>query len=134
MSEFNFPGTVLLVDDESHIRKYLRLILRPLGLKSVVEAANGVEAVAAVKREKPALVLLDINMPQMGGLETLEAIKALDPECVVIMLTSLAGRGTVERAAAGGAAHYLRKDATKEEIEASLIEVLRDNFPNATTQ
>lgn len=85
-----------------------------------MEAADGLEAVDVYQREKPALVLLDINMPRKGGLDTLDALKALDPNCVVIMLTSLAARASVERAVAAGAVHYLRKDSSKEEIEHDL--------------
>lgn len=83
----NFNGMILLVDDEPHIRKYVSLILKQLGAPIIIEAGNGEDGVAAYKRENPDLVLLDVNMPKMDGIETLRALKQYDPNCVVIMLT-----------------------------------------------
>ena len=120
----NFTGMILLVDDEPHIRKYVSLILKSLGAPIIVEAGNGEEGIAAYKRENPDLVLLDVNMPKMDGLETLEKLKEIDPNCVVIMLTSLANRQTIEQALEHGAANYIRKDTPKEEIAKSLEETI----------
>ena len=116
----NFTGMILLVDDEPHIRKYVTLILRQLGTPLIIEAANGEEAIAAYQRENPDLVLLDVNMPKMDGIETLKRLKELDPNCVVIMLTSLANRETIAQALELGAANYIRKDTPKEEIAQAL--------------
>lgn len=118
------PGPILLVDDEAHIRKYVGLILKQLGAPVVIEAANGEEALAAFQRERPALVLLDVNMPKMDGLEALQRMKQQDPSCIVIMLTSLANRETVEKALELGAANYLRKDTPKEEMMKTLEETI----------
>ena len=120
----NFTGMILLVDDEAHIRKYVGLILKSIGQPLLVEAANGQEAVDAYQRENPDLVLLDVNMPVMDGIETLKKLKAIDPECVVIMLTSLANRQTIEEALELGAANYIRKDTPKEEIAKALSETI----------
>src|SRR5688500_7713144 len=95
----NFTGKILLVDDESHIRKYVGLILKSLGTPTIVEASNGQEAIVVYQRENPDLVLLDVNMPQMDGIETLKKLKEIDPDAIVIMLTSLANRQTIEQAA-----------------------------------
>lgn len=116
----NFTGMILLVDDEPHIRKYVSLILKQLGRPLIVEAANGEEAIAAYQRENPDLVLLDVNMPKLDGLETLKRLKEIDPQCVVIMLTSLANRETIVQAVELGAANYIRKDTPKEEIAQAL--------------
>jgi YesN/AraC family two-component response regulator len=123
-----FQGMVLLVDDEPHIRKFVGLILKSLGAQHIVEAGNGEEALAAYQRENPDLVLLDVNMPVMDGLETLEKLKALDPECVVIMLTSLSNRETVEKAVELGAVDYIRKDTPKAEITKALEETIDATF------
>ena len=120
----NFQGTILLVDDEAHIRKYVGLILRQLCAPTIIEAANGAEGVAAYQRDNPDLVLLDVNMPIMDGLETLKKLKEIDPECVVIMLTSLANRQTIEQASELGAANYIRKDTSKDEIAKALAETI----------
>ena len=124
----NFTGMILLVDDEPHIRKYVSLILKQLGSPIIVEAGNGEEAIAAYQREDPDLVLMDVNMPKMDGIETLKRLKEIDPNCVVIMLTSLANRETIEQALELGAANYIRKDTPKEEIAKSLSETIDGCF------
>ena len=124
----NFTGSILLVDDEQHIRKYVGLILRQLGVAKILEAANGEEALATYERERPALVLLDINMPILDGLETLKRLKAFDPECVVVLLTSLTTRLNVEIALSLGAVNYIRKDTPKEEITKALTESFASCF------
>ncbi len=120
----NFTGQILLVDDEAHIRKFVALILKQLGIARIREAGNGEEALAAYQADRPRIVLLDVNMPRMDGIETLKKLKELDPNCVVIMLTSLANRETVERALELGAANYIRKDTPKEEIAKALSETI----------
>jgi two-component system chemotaxis response regulator CheY len=120
----NFTGKILLVDDEVHIRKYVGLILKQVGQPTILEAANGEEAVALYSREKPDLVLLDVNMPKMDGIETLKKIQEIDPNSVVIMLTSLANRQTVEEAMELGAANYIRKDTPKDDIAKALTETI----------
>lgn len=124
----NFNGMILLIDDEPHIRKYVSLILKSIGSPIIIEAGNGIEGVAAYQRENPDLVLLDVNMPQMDGLETLKKLKEIDPNCVVIMLTSIANRGTIEEAVQLGAANYIRKDTPKAEIAKSLSDTIDTVF------
>lgn len=120
----NFSGTILLIDDEAHIRKYVGLILRQLGPVTILEASNGEEGVAIYTKENPDLVLLDVNMPIMDGIETLKKLKELDPDCIVVMLTSLANRQTIEQASELGAANYIRKDTPKDEIAKALTETI----------
>jgi two-component system chemotaxis response regulator CheY len=126
----SFTGTILLVDDEAHIRKYVGMILRQIGQPVLFEAANGKEAIETYQRENPDLVLLDVNMPLMDGLETLKRLKEIDPECVVIMLTSLANRQTVDQAIELGAANYIRKDTPKDEIAKTLAQSIDAIFEN----
>ena len=123
-----FTGKILLVDDESHIRKYIGLILKQLGTPIIIEASNGEEALEAYQRENPDLVLLDVNMPKMDGLEALKILKERDPSCVVIMLTSLANRQTIEEALALGAANYVRKDTPKDEMIKALSATIKECF------
>lgn len=123
-----FTGKILLVDDELHIRKYMTLLLRQLGSPVIIEATNGEEAIMAFERDKPDLVLLDVNMPKIDGIETLRRLKQLDPDCAVVMLTSLANRETIEQALELGAANYIRKDTPKEAIAQSLAETIETVF------
>jgi two-component system chemotaxis response regulator CheY len=119
-----FKGKILVADDDLHIRKFVGMILTQLGIERILEAGNGEEAVAVFEREKPKVVLLDVNMPFMNGLEALKKIKEIDAGCVAIMLTSLTTVETVEEALALGAAGYILKDATKEEIASDLAETI----------
>ncbi|HVU32313.1 MAG TPA: response regulator transcription factor [Opitutaceae bacterium] len=124
----NFKGSILIVDDEPHIRKFVALIVRTLGITAVTEAADGEDAIARFAADHPDVVLLDVNMPRIDGLETLRRIKEVDPDAVVIMLTSLANRASVDRALDLGAANYIRKDTPKEEIIRSLAETIDAAF------
>jgi two-component system, chemotaxis family, chemotaxis protein CheY len=124
----NFAGTILIVDDEAHIRKYVSLILKSLGVTSVIEASNGEEAVATFQRERPDMVLLDVNMPLIDGIETLKRLKVVDPDCIVVMLTSLANRSTVEQVLELGAANYIRKDTPREEVTKAIADTIAACF------
>ncbi|HRE04570.1 MAG TPA: response regulator [Opitutaceae bacterium] len=123
-----FDGKVLLVDDEAHVRKFVGLIVRGLGEPTLLEATNGREAVEIYQRESPDLVLLDVNMPILDGLGTLREIMAIDPEAVIVMLTSLANRQTVEEALERGATNYIRKDTPRDEIKKSLSDTINAVF------
>lgn len=119
-------GNILIVDDESHVRRYLSLVARTLGPVQVHEASDGESALAlyAALVPPPILVMLDVNMPGIDGIETLRRLRAAGYENAAVMLTSLANRQTIEDAIAAGADHYMRKDSTKEEILAGLQSVL----------
>lgn len=113
-------GKVLVVDDEAHIRKFVTLLVQSLGDIAVVQAANGTEALLMYEREQPNLVLLDVNMPRIDGLQTLRNLKRAHPDATVIMLTSLVNRQTVEECLQLGALGYLRKDNPPDEMTAQL--------------
>lgn len=119
-------GNILIVDDEPHVRRYLSLVARTLGPVQVHEAADGEAALALYQTLVPApiLIMLDVNMPGIDGIETLRRFRAAGYDNAAVMLTSLANRQTIEDAIAAGADHYMRKDATKEEILAGLQTVL----------
>jgi len=86
--------TILLVDDEKDIREVLRLPLADLGY-AVLEAENGEEALRQFERLQPSMVLTDIKMPGMDGIELLQKIKQANPEAEVIMIT---GHGDMDLA------------------------------------
>jgi CheY-like chemotaxis protein len=109
-------GKVLIVDDESHIRKYLSLIVKRLGTPVILVAQKGEEALLLYDTHNPDIVLLDVNMPGMDGIQALERLRQAHPKAVVVMLTSLAARNVVERCVELGAVNFLRKDTPKEAI------------------
>jgi CheY-like chemotaxis protein len=121
-------GKVLVVDDEMHIRKFVTQMVESLGEPVVLQAANGIEALAIYESERPALVLLDVNMPRVDGLETLRRLKLLDPDCSVIMLTSLVNRQTVEECLHLGALAYLRKDNPPDDMLFRLRQIVDSRF------
>lgn len=122
----NPEGKVLVVDDEAHIRKFVTLMIESLGVAVVLEASNGLEAQQVYAREKPQLVLLDVNMPRVDGIQTLRQLKLTDPGCRVVMLTSLVNRQTVEECLHLGALGYLRKDNPPDEMLVQLGNILRE--------
>ena len=124
----NFTGKILLTDDEAHIRKFLGLVLKRMGTPVIIEAANGLEAVALYRQHKPDLVLMDVNMPVLDGLLALTQIKKDDPDALVVMLTSLTNRQTVEQCASLGALDYLRKDLPRDELIKQLTQIIDDCF------
>jgi two-component system chemotaxis response regulator CheY len=123
-----FNGKILLVDDESHIRKFIGLLLKQVGSPTIIEAANGNEAIAKYQLERPDMVLLDVNMPILDGIGTLKAIREFDEDAVVVMLTSLSSRQMIEQAAELGASNYIRKDTPKDEIIVALKETIAACF------
>ena len=116
--------TALIVDDDDHVRGFLVVLIRRLLEGSVLEARNGREAVEIYERERPDLVLLDVNMPHLNGMDALEKIKEINPEAIVIMITSLATRRIVEDAANRGATNFIRKDTPKSQILDAITETI----------
>jgi len=102
---------VLIADDHSVVRAGLRGLLTASGLEVIGEAGNGREAVSLARALHPDVVLLDVRMPEMDGLQALAAIKAEMPDVSVVMLTVYASPEYLSRAIAAGAAGYLLKDA-----------------------
>lgn len=110
----------LIVDDEGHIRFFLRTLLGLASFEVVGEASNGLDGLKLYRQLRPDVVLLDVNMPFKNGNEVLAEIRAIDPAAQVIMLTSVADSDTVKACIEQGAASYIRKDAVVEEIESAL--------------
>ncbi|MER5640254.1 response regulator transcription factor [Kitasatospora sp. NPDC002227] len=111
------PVRVLLADDEELIRHGVRLILRHAeGIEVVGEAANGVEAVRLAAETRPDVALVDIRMPVLDGLATIERLLALDPRPQVVMLTTFGDERNVTRALRSGATGFLLKDEGPQEL------------------
>lgn len=102
-------ATVVVVDDDSMLREMLKLILRSESYSVVGEASNGNEAISLCEKFKPGLVLLDINMPQMDGLQALDGIRKASPETIVIMVSADATMDKVSEAIKKGASGFVVK-------------------------
>jgi DNA-binding NarL/FixJ family response regulator len=111
---------VLIADDQELIRTGFRLILTARGIDVVGEAADGVEAVTAERRLRPDVVLMDIRMPTMDGLEATRQILAHSPHCRVLMLTTFDLDRYVYAALAMGASGFLLKDVTADHLAAAV--------------
>lgn len=115
---------VLIVDDSAAIRKILQrvLIQAEVPLGKVHEAGDGLEALAALKLHAVGLILSDINMPNMDGLQLLSAVKTQlsTKDVPVIMITTEGSSTKVMEAVSLGAAGYVRKPFTAEQIKEKL--------------
>jgi two-component system response regulator EvgA len=118
------PSNALIVDDEAHARTFLRLLLKEIGIETTWEASDGAQALAMAKMHHPELVLLDLNLPILSGMETLTHLQALQPGIPVIVVTSQSAMKSVQDAAMLGAIGYVLKQAPKDEILRSLREAL----------
>ena len=116
-----FDLKAMVVDDDDHVRTFLVVLVRKLVSGTVFEARNGAEAVEVYAAERPDIVLLDVNMPMMDGLEALAKMREVNPDVVVIMITSLAMRRVVEDALRAGASNFIRKDTPK----AQMVEIIK---------
>ena len=108
---------VLLADDESHVRLFIKTIISSMGCQVVGEATNGREAVELFDQTTPDLVLLDINMPVMDGIAALKALRAKSEKVAIVMITSLASADIVEQCLEAGANYHLRKDLPVAELK-----------------
>jgi DNA-binding NarL/FixJ family response regulator len=112
------PVTVLLVDDHALVRAGIRSLLERIPDVMVVgEASNGRETLELIRTESPHLVLMDIAMPDLGGLEVLPRIVKNFPNVRVIILSAHANEEYVIRALRSGASGYMLKDAATVELE-----------------
>lgn len=106
----------LVVDDSPYIQKELTRILEKNGCKVIGTASNGLEAVKKYRDLKPDFVTLDLVMPQMGGIQTLQLLKRIDPAALVIMVSSMSSKDKIVECARAGATHYILKPFEEEKV------------------
>jgi two-component system chemotaxis response regulator CheY len=119
----------LIVDDSSVMRKIVERTLRQAGLDPMVvhEAGSGTEGLDVLKAEKVDLILSDINMPSMDGLEFLRQIRDqnLAPGVPVVMITTESSEEHVKQAIQAGARGYIRKPFTAEQVKERVLPLVR---------
>lgn len=124
--------TVLIVDDSSVMRKIVERSLRQAGIEigQVLEASNGLEALAVLAQQKVNLVLCDINMPAMDGLEFVKQLPSVENAkgVPVVMITTEGSEGHVVQALSAGARGYIRKPFTADQVKEHILPVLAGNL------
>ena len=113
-------GKILVVDDEVEVVRLLKDFLTSKGYE-VHTALNGTEAIALVKEVKPDIVLLDIIMPGISGIDTLKEIKKIDPTTAVIMITAVIDEELANRAVKLGAFDYITKPINIDYLETCVM-------------
>jgi two-component system NarL family response regulator len=120
---------VLLVDDHALLRTGVaNIINHEPALEVVAEAANGVDAIEAFREHRPDVVLMDLRMPGMEGVEAVTRIREIDPQALVVVLTTYDADEDIARALKAGAKAYILKDIDAE----SLIRCIRDVLAGKT--
>ncbi len=119
---------VLIIDDSSVMRKIVERSLRQAGLEleKVVEAANGAEALAALQDNVVDLILCDINMPVMDGLEFVRQVAAVETAkgVPIVMITTEGSESRVVAALSAGARGYIRKPFTPDQVKEHVLSLL----------
>ena len=110
---------VLIVDDESLIRMDLRDIMESCGHEVVAEGTNGVEALALCKKHKPDIILMDVKMPELDGIEAARQI-GFHHEAPVVLLTSYSQQDLIDKARDSGVYGYLIKPVREEQLVPTL--------------
>src|SRR6266852_8691024 len=126
------PVRYLIVDDSVFARKNLRRMIETFGGQVVAEANDGLTAITEYNRIKPDVVLMDITMPQMEGIEAVERIVRQHPDARIVMVSSVGYQENILAALQKGAKHFVQKPVKPEVLYEILRYVLGDD-PNATS-
>ena len=112
---------VLTVDDHPVVRAGIAAMLaNEADIEVIGEAANGAQAVALFEVHRPDVVLMDLQMPEVGGVTAIRAIREIDPDARVVALTTYDGDADIHRALSAGACAYLLKDAMIDQLIAAI--------------
>ncbi|HVR44037.1 MAG TPA: response regulator, partial [Thermoanaerobaculia bacterium] len=114
--------TILVADDDAAIRSLLRQVLQEDGYL-VHEAATGLEVVEKVKAESPDLVIMDVRMPELDGIEALSRVKATNPRTAVLIMTAFGSSNAAIRAMELGAFDYVTKPFELDKIDHQVTKV-----------
>lgn len=133
----NEPIRVLVVEDHNVVRQGLVALLSVAeGLEVVGEAADGIEAIAQFRKHQPAVTLIDLRLPRLGGVDTIARIRREWPQARFIVLTTYDGDEDIYRALKAGAKSYLLKGMTSEELLAAIraVHAGRSHIPPAIAE
>jgi DNA-binding NarL/FixJ family response regulator len=120
---------ILIVDDHFVVREGLTTLLSPRnGMQVIGEATNGHQAIEQARTLQPDVILIDMIMPQMSGLEAIAAIKSENPNARILVLTSFGEQEKVAAAIQAGATGYLLKDSSPDDLFQAIHSVYRGNL------
>jgi two-component system chemotaxis response regulator CheY len=122
----------LLVDDENYMRVFVGKVLSLFITCTLEVARDGQEALSRCQTGDPELIILDINMPRLDGVQALSEIRALKPDAPIVMLTSISEEAVVEECVTRGASHFIRKDVQAGLLKIELEKMLQQFFPDET--
>lgn len=117
------PKTILLVDDEPHVLEVLRVSLEDLGL-NLLESEDGPSALNLAKTQKPDLVILDVMLPTMSGLEVCRTLREEAEKIPIIMLTARSGEEDEKAGYEAGADRYLTKPFSPLTLQSEVVKLL----------
>jgi two-component system chemotaxis response regulator CheY len=115
---------IMIVDDAAFMRKKIRKILTAGGYSEFQESASGKEAIEAYMEYKPDLVTMDIIMPEMDGIATLQEIRSLDPDARVVMISAMGQQRMVVEAIQAGALDFILKPFDGEMVISTISKFL----------
>ena len=116
------------MDDETYMRVFVGRVLSASISCTIVEARDGQDAIAQCKASDPELVMLDINMPRVDGVQALGEIRTLKPDIPIVMLTSISEEAVVEECVTKGASSFIRKDVRADLLKTELESMLQQFF------
>ena len=120
---------IALVDDHNLFREGIKLVLEDIAEVALcIEASNGQELLNALEGTVPDIILLDLDMPVLNGIETAKAVKASHPEIGIIILTMYDDEQMISHLMELGANGYLLKDTTRDELEKAILNVHQNQF------
>jgi two-component system chemotaxis response regulator CheY len=125
----NQPVRYLIVDDSVFARKSVAKMVEAFGGQVVGEAGDGCTAITEYARTKPDMVLMDITMPQMEGIEAVERIVQEHPDARIVMVSSVGYQDNILAALQKGACHFVQKPVKAEELYEVLNYVLAQDTP-----
>lgn len=122
---------VLIVDDAQFMRHLLKKCITGAGFEVAGEAGNGAEAVTKYSELKPDIVTLDMVMPEVGGIEAIKRLRALDPKAVIVVVSAIDQRENLLEAIRLGAADYIVKPFDAERVTTAVCRALNIPQPAA---
>lgn len=115
---------VLLVDDSEFMRQWYRAALERNNIEVAGEAANGFEAIARYKEQNPSIVIMDLNMPGLSGLDAMKEILKYDPDAKIIMSSAMGQEAFVQRSVRSGASAFIVKPIIERMLIDTILRVL----------